>query len=107
MMKMGLLICALSASTVAYAQDSGTLVSLTPAQIEAAKEAGAAQNAHAASLGQEPVRDRAVHGEVGVSIGTGGYSSIYGTAVAPLGDSGVVAISVAQERYGRGYYRRR
>ena len=82
-------------------------ITLTPAQIEAAKEAGAAQNAHAASLGQEPVRDRAVHGEVGVSIGTGGYSSIYGTAVAPLGDSGVVAISVAQERYGRGYYRRR
>ena len=91
----------------AHAADTGTLVTLTPAQVEAAKEAGAAQNARVASVGQESVRDRAVHGEVGVSIATGGYSSIYGTAVAPLGDSGVVAISVAQERIGRGFNRRR
>lgn len=38
-------------------------------------------------------RDRRVHGEVGVEIGTGGYRSIYGTMGAPIGDHGGAAVS--------------
>ena len=81
--------------------ETGTTVALSPAQVEAAKEAGAARNANAAALGIEPAQDRQIHGEVGFSVGTGGYSALYGTAVAPLGDTGYVAISVERENYGR------
>jgi hypothetical protein len=41
-----------------------------------------------------------VHGEVGVTIGTGGYRSIYGTAFGPLGDQGVAAISLETTDFG-------
>ena len=85
---------------------AGTIVSLSPAQVEAAKEAGAAHNARDAALGVEPVQDRAIHGEVGFAIGTGGYRAVEGTMVAPLGDNGVVALSFASEQYSAGRYGR-
>jgi len=75
-------------------------VTLSPAEIEAAKEAGAERNARDAQLGIEPMRDRKIHGEVGFAVGTGGYAAIFGTAVAPLGDDGVIALSFANEQYG-------
>ena len=82
-------------------------VRLTPAQIEAAMAAGETRNlaAEALALGGEP-RDRQLHGEFGAGIGTGGYKSVYGTVVAPLGESGTAAFSFAQTDYGRrrGYY---
>ncbi len=81
------------------AASAGTLA-LSPEQVEAAKEDGARRHAHDASLGIEPIRERAIHGEVGITVGTGGYSAIYGTAVAPLGGSGFVAITLADERGG-------
>lgn len=83
------------------------VVALTPEQVEAAKEAGAARNARDAALGQEPSRDRAVHGEVGVAIGTGGYRALYGTAGVPLGEDGFAILSVADERFGKQRFRRR
>jgi hypothetical protein len=105
-MKMLLALMLIAAPTAAFADT----ISLTPEQAEAAKEAGAARNAQDAALGLEPGRDRSIHGEMGVAIGTGGYRSMYGTAVVPLGDSATLGLSFEREqyndrnrRYSRGY----
>lgn len=76
---------------------------LTPEQVEAVLAEAAAKR-HAAETpapAAEPVIDdadlppiRDIHGELGVSIGTGGYREMFGTAVYPLGDDGVAAISL-------------
>lgn len=47
-----------------------------------------------------------VHGEVGVSVGTGGYRGAFGTAVYPLGDDGFAAISFDYVDWGSRRYRR-
>jgi hypothetical protein len=79
-------------------------IRLTPEQAEAAIESGAARQAKKPEYLQElPQPDRAIHGEVGVAIGTGGYRSIYGVVGVPLGDSGEMVLAYNQER-GRGYY---
>ena len=105
MIRVAILFAAVS--SVAVPATAGTIVSLTPAQVEAAKEAGAAHHARDAALGVEPVQDRAIHGEVGFAIGTGGYRAVEGSMVAPLGEDGVIALSFASaqysaDRYGRG-----
>jgi hypothetical protein len=103
MMKMLLAIMLLFAPAAGFANT----ITLTPEQAEAAKEAGATRNARAAELGLEPGQDKAIHGEMGVAVGTGGYRSIYGTAVVPLGDNAMLGLSFANEQYGNGRYRRR
>lgn len=46
-----------------------------------------------------------IHGEVGISIGTGGYRSAYGTAIVPLEGEGVAIISLGSTDFGsRGRY---
>jgi hypothetical protein len=101
-------VVAIACPLAAHATDAGTVIALSPAQVEAAKEAGAARHARDAALGLDPApHDRAIHGEVGFAIGTGGYSAIYGTAIAPLGDKGVIALSIADQRFGRGSRYRR
>lgn len=50
-------------------------------------------------------RDRQMHGEVGVAVGTGGYRSAYITSIMPLGEKGTLALSFSQEKNARGYYR--
>ena len=45
-------------------------------------------------------RDRQVHGEVGLAVGSGGYRSAYVTSVMPLGKNGTLALSIGQERNG-------
>ena len=79
---------------LAYGEE-GTVITLSPAEVEAAKEAGAKAHAQSAALDGVPNRKREIHGEVGFGIGTSGYRSVYGTMVAPLGDAGTVAISMA------------
>ena len=52
--------------------------------------------------------DGKVHGEVGASIGTGGYRSAYGVVNIPLGkqgDKGEATLAFSQSR-GRGWYGR-
>ncbi|ATE63805.1 hypothetical protein [Rhizorhabdus dicambivorans] len=44
---------------------------------------------------------RQVHGEVGMFVGTGGARGMFGSAVAPIGDSGSIAIAFENSRYGR------
>ena len=108
-MKLAFLAVFALVPVLAHAQTASTVVALTPDQLEAAKEAAARANANrpATAIDTRPsLVDRRVHGEVGVAIGTGGYSSIYGTAVAPLGDSGWIALSLANEQGGGYYYGR-
>jgi hypothetical protein len=101
---------------VAHAQTaepaSGSLVRLTPEQVEAAKEAAAERNMKTAEAGFDTsiMPDRGPHGEVGIAVGTGGYRSIYGSTVMPLGKDGVLAFSFENTqndpyRYGYGYGR--
>ncbi len=48
------------------------------------------------------VQDRKVHGEMTMFAGSGGTFGVSGTAVMPVGDSGMAAISIAQgtSRFG-------
>lgn len=88
---------------------SGTLISLTPAQVEAAKEAAAERNLNnPAALDTGFASDRRPHGEVGIAVGSGGYRSIYGSTVMPLGKDGALALSFEKSQndpylYGYGY----
>lgn len=43
---------------------------------------------------------RKVHGEVSASIGTGGYRSGYVSALIPLGENGMLGISIGKTDYG-------
>jgi len=83
---------------------------LSPEQIEAVL-AEAAKKREAARVQLDPAAAdqaprRQVHGEVGVAIGTGGYREAFGTAIYPLGDEGVAAISLDFVDFGRPSYRR-
>jgi len=40
-----------------------------------------------------------IHGEIGFSVGTGGYRSAYGTAVVPLSDDGVAILSFEADNF--------
>jgi hypothetical protein len=81
---------------------------LTPDQIEKVLDDAARKRE------QVPLSDEnlplPIHGEVGFSVGTGGYRSAYGTAVVPLTGDGVAILSVGVDRLGPGhdyYYRER
>ncbi|MBP6876406.1 MAG: hypothetical protein KBC34_00155 [Phenylobacterium sp.] len=45
-------------------------------------------------------RDRQIHGEVGVAVGTGGYRSGYITSVMPIGETGTLSLTIGQEKNG-------
>lgn len=45
-------------------------------------------------------RDRQIHGEVGVAVGTGGYRSGYINSVMPIGETGTLALTIGQEKNG-------
>jgi hypothetical protein len=81
---------------------------LSPNQIEQVLD-DAARKREQAPLSDESLSP-AIHGEVGFSVGTGGYRSAYGTAVVPLTGDGVAILSVGVDRLGPGrdyYYRER
>ena len=101
-MKIAPITAALSlfVASIAFA-DQGTVVRLTPAEIEAAQAAG--MKAHLVT--PDPVNDiiipkRTLHGEMGMMVGTGGTRAVYGTMVAPLGSDGILALSFADGIYG-------
>lgn len=50
---------------------------------------------------------RPIEGEVGVSIGSGGYREIFGTAVVPVGAEGVAIVSIDSAESRRDYRQRR
>ena len=76
---------------------------LSPEQVEAVLAEAAARNAAAEKQipaenivdeDAEPQAAPPVHGEVGFSVGTGGYREAFGTGIYPLGEDGVAAISL-------------
>ena len=99
-----------SASEVEQSE-AGTIHRLSPKDAEAVKEAAAERNRNIRpAVGDLEVNDRSspqVHGEVGFAVGTGGYTSIFGTAVMPLGDDAVAAISFERTDFGNRRYRYR
>lgn len=108
-----LLISAMLAPSVATAAPEARAlpseIRLSEADKEKVLEAAAArkrQPAHAVS--EAPAAEapgRQVHGEVGFSIGIGGYKSGYGTAFVPLGEEGLAIISLGSTDFGsRGSY---
>jgi hypothetical protein len=106
-MKLALLAALILVPTLAAAD---TVTQWTPEQVEAAKEAAAVRNMKAENqIANGIARDGGIHGEMGVAVGTGGYSSIFGTAVMPLGQNGALALSFenTQNDPYRYYYRRR
>ena len=88
-----ILLAALLAAPVSAATPPPSEHRLTPAQIQqvlddaAAKREANEQALDAAHAGPD------VHGELGVEVGTGGYRSIFGTAVVGFGNSGGAIVS--------------
>jgi hypothetical protein len=100
---------ALLSSSIAAAGDKAASVPgeirLSDAEKEKVLEAAAASNRPVPSVSapvaaEEDGEPRQVHGEVGVSVGTGGYRSAYGTAIVPLRKEGVAIISVQSTDFG-------
>lgn len=77
-----------------------TIVSLSPAAKEQALEAAAARNAGA--IGEPAINGvgRQIHGQVGVMIGTNGTRGVFGSAIAPVGETGSVAVAFENSRFG-------
>lgn len=80
------------------------VVRLSPQEREAAIEQGAARAARDAELAGAP--DRKIHGELGVEIGTGGTRAAYGSAIVPLGDTGMAAVAFETDRSNYRFRRR-
>ena len=80
------------------------VVRLSPQEREAAIEQGAARAARDAELAGAP--DRKIHGEMGVEIGTGSTRAAYGSAIVPLGDTGMAAFAFETDRSNYRFRRR-
>jgi len=78
-------------------------IRLSDEEKEKVLEAAAARKrAHPAPIAEEAApQPPQVHGEVGFTIGTGGYRSAYGTALVPLGDDGFAAIAAETTDFGK------
>jgi hypothetical protein len=86
-------------SAPAMAQDTRRL---SPAEVERVLEEVARKRVTA-----EKPPARLIEGEVGVSIGTGGYREVFGTAVVPISKDGTAIISIGSEESDRRTRRRR
>ncbi|OZA18740.1 MAG: hypothetical protein B7Y02_01325, partial [Rhodobacterales bacterium 17-64-5] len=53
--------------------------------------------------GQRNASARQLHGQVGVSAGTGGYRSAYAQSDIPVGRAGTLSIFLQETRSGRGH----
>lgn len=83
----------LAGATPAFAQATPTdTIRLTPAQREAALEAGARESTRTLPLNGASLLN-GVHGEVGFEIGTRGQRALYGSTSVPLGDRGAATFS--------------
>ena len=50
---------------------------------------------------------RPIEGEIGVSVGSGGYREVFGTAIVPVGADGVATVTIDSAQSRRDYRRRR
>lgn len=76
---------------------------LSAAEIERILDAAAQKREAAAANAPE----RQIEGEVGVSIGSGGYRELFGTAIVPVGSEGVAIVSIDSAESRRDHRRRR
>jgi hypothetical protein len=84
------------------AASSSDIVALSPEAREATLEAAASRGRDDLSGGNK----RAIHGEVGMMMGTHGTRALWGTAAVPLGDTGQAVVSVMTGSDNLRYYRR-
>jgi len=93
------LAAALVAGSVAHAEE--TVIALSPAEKAKLLDA-AAERPHPVS-GELPINGLGsqIHGEVGMFVGTGGSRGVFGSAVAPLGQNGQIAVAFENSRFGR------
>lgn len=99
---VGVLLLASPALAQTSDGDTAQIIRLTPEQKAAALEGGSEAKADAAlNRAAGGGADRAIHGEVGAMIGTGGARGMFGTAAIPLGDNAGAIISFENSRYGR------
>lgn len=61
----------------------------------------------ARTVEKAPAPARPIEGEVGVSVGSGGYREMFGTAIVPVGAEGVAIISIDSAESNRHRPRRR
>lgn len=87
----------LTASTVAAGE---VVVSLSPAAREKVLEAAAARNAGMAGEPAVKGTGRQIHGQVGMMIGTHGARGVFGSAIAPVGETGSIAVAFENSRLG-------
>ncbi|ATQ42139.1 hypothetical protein [Caulobacter mirabilis] len=85
---------------------SGTPPMDTATQIERYLADAAAEPVRSAAAAERDSGPRKIHGEVSVSVGTGGYRSGYLTADIPVGERSTVGVAVGHTDFGRngGYY---
>ncbi len=86
------------------AQPAASERRLSPDQVEAILNDAARKRDPAQSV--EDALPPAIHGEIGFSVGTGGYRSAFGTAVVPLPGDGVAVVSFGTDRFDRDFRRR-
>lgn len=77
-----------------------TVVALSPAAKEKLLDAAATRNVNAPGEPAVNGIGRQIHGEVGFMVGTGGTRGVFGSAVAPLGENGSIAVAFENSRYG-------
>ena len=71
---------------------------LSREEIDKVLEEAARKREHPQPSAENPKRQ--VHGEVGFSVGTGGYRSAYGTAIVPFADDGFAIFSLDTSDFG-------
>ena len=76
---------------------------LSAAEIERILDAAAQKREAAAANAPK----RQIEGEIGVSVGSGGYREVFGTAIVPIGTEGVAIVSIDSAEPRRDYRRRR
>lgn len=104
-----LLAATLTMSSTAYADPAPALaplpseVRLSEAEKEKLLEAAAVEK-RALEVETADHSGPQVHGEVGFTVGAGGFRSAYGTAVVPLEGEGVAIISLESTDFGKRRY---
>jgi hypothetical protein len=91
-----------SVATAAQPAPPSLEIRLSDEEREQVLEAAAASNREQPAPMAEEIAPQSppIHGEVGFTIGTGGYRSAYGTAFVPLDGDGVAAISLETTDFG-------
>lgn len=84
----------------------GAVHRLSPQDAQAVQDAAANRNVdELALLDDRSVPDGRIHGEIGFEVGSGGYTSVFGTTVVPLGSDGFAAFSFERSDFGRRRFR--